>query len=83
MGLHKGVVIEEDVSGSSAAQLQIDRDKLVLAIPFTIGLVFRSFTNETMPFRQRGHAIDPSGPRATIVLQFVEQRYKAHLVQNS
>ncbi len=83
LGLHNGVVIEEVVSGSSKEQLQNDRDKLVFAGPFTIGLTFRSFTNETMPFRHRGHAIDPKGPRPAVVLQFVEQRYKAQLVQNS
>jgi hypothetical protein len=40
-------------------------------------------TNETMPCRQRGQATDPVGPWATVEIQIVEQRYKAHLVQNS
>lgn len=65
------------VSGSSPEHVQNVRDKLVLAISLTIGLVPGSLANETMPCRQRGQAIEPGGPFATVEVQFVEQRYKA------
>jgi len=81
-GLRSGVVIEGK-SGSSPVHVQNDRDKLVLAIALTTGFVPGSLTNETMPCRQRGQATDPVGPWATVEIQIVEQRYKAHLVQNS
>lgn len=81
-GLQNGVSSEED-SSPSPEHLQKDRDKLVLAISLTTDLVPGSLTNETMPCRQRGHAIEPGGPLATVEVQFVEQRYKAHGVQNS
>ena len=81
-GLYNGVVNEEE-SDPSEEHVQNDSDKLVLAFSLAIDLAPRSLTNETMPFRQRGHAIEPGGPLDTVEVQFVEQRYKAHLVQNS
>lgn len=81
-GLQNGVSSEDD-SGSSPEHVQNVRDKLVLAISLTTGLVAGSLTNETIPCRHRGHAIEPGGPLATFDVQFVEQRYKAHRVQNS
>ncbi|KAF2316931.1 hypothetical protein GH714_006666 [Hevea brasiliensis] len=56
------IVITEEGSGSSPEHVQNDRDKLVLEIAFTNGLVPGSFTNETMPCRQRGQATEPGGP---------------------
>lgn len=70
-------------SGTSLEQVQNDRDKLVLAISLAIGFVLGSLTNETMPFRQSGHAIEPGGPLEHDDVQFVEQRYSAQHVQNS
>lgn len=59
-GLQNGV---SDVgSGTSPEHEQNDRDKLVLAISLITGFVPGSIANETMPFRQRGHAIEPGGP---------------------
>ena len=81
-GLQNGVANEED-SSPSLEHVQNDRDKLVLAISLTTGLVPGSLTNKTMPCRQRGHAIEPGGPLAMVEVQFVAQRYKAHRVQNS
>ncbi|KAF9662684.1 hypothetical protein SADUNF_Sadunf18G0079900 [Salix dunnii] len=73
----------EILSCSSPEHVQNDRDKLVLEIALTNGFVPGSLTNETMPCRQRGQAIDPVGPWATVEVQIVEQRYNAHRVQNS
>lgn len=42
-----------------------------------------NFTKDTMPWRQRGQDMDPGGPTVVEVTLFVEQRYKAHLVQSS
>lgn len=58
-GLQSGVIMEVG-SGSSPVHVQKASDKLVLAT-FTIGLVPGSFTNETMPCRQRGQATEPGG----------------------
>ena len=82
-GLHNGVVNVGGGSGTSLEQVQNDRDKLVLAISLAIGFVLGSLTNETMPFRQSGHAIEPGGPLEHDDVQFVEQRYSAQHVQNS
>lgn len=60
-GLQRGVVIEVE-SGISLEHVQKDRDKLVLATALTVGFVPGSLANDTMPCRQRGHAIDPGGP---------------------
>lgn len=81
-GLQNGVVSEVG-SGPSPEHVQNERDKLVLAISLTNGFVPGSLTNETMPFRQRGQAIEPRGHWETVELLFMEQRYKAHFVQNS
>lgn len=81
-GLQSWVFIEVK-SCSSPEHVQNDRDKLVLEIALTNGFVPGSLTNETMPCRQRGQAIDPVGPWATVEVQIVEQRYNAHRVQNS
>ena len=62
-GLQNGVVSEVvDSASASPEQVQNVRDKLVLAISLANGLVPGSLANETMPFRQRGHAIEPGGP---------------------
>lgn len=82
-GLQNGVSSEDDNSGPSPENVQNDRDKLVLAISLTTDLVPGSLTNETMPCLHRGHAIEPGGPLETFEVLFVEQRYKAHRVQNS
>lgn len=58
-GLQNGVSI---VSEPRAVQVQNDSDKLVLAMSLTIADVASSLTNETMPWRQRGQAIEPGGP---------------------
>lgn len=60
-GLHNGVV-NVGGSGASPEQVQNDKDKLVLVISLAIGFVLGSLMNETMPFRQSGHAIEPVGP---------------------
>lgn len=72
----------EDSSGPSTEQAQKGRDNVVLGTSLTIAIVLSSFTNETMPWRHRGQAIEPGGP-ATVEHRFVEQRYKAQWVQNS
>ena len=60
-GLQSGDVIEVD-SGISVEHVQKDRDKLVRATALTVGFVPGSLTNDTIPCRQRGHAIEPVGP---------------------
>ena len=60
-GLQSGIVIEVD-SGISLEHVQKDRDKLVLATALTVGFVPGSLANDTIPCRQRGHAIEPVGP---------------------
>lgn len=67
------------------AQNDSDNDDVLLmwlSLPI-IGYVPASLANETMPWRQSGHAIKPGGPWARVELLFVEQRYRAHRVQNS
>lgn len=81
-GLQSGVVIDVG-SNISLEHVQKDRDKLVLATALTVGFASGSLINDTIPCRQRGQAIEPVGPLATFVVLFVEQRYKAHCVQNS
>lgn len=62
LGLQNGVVKEAISGPSSPEHVQNERDKLVLAIVLTIfGLVSGSLTNETMPCRQRGQAMEPGG----------------------
>lgn len=58
-----------------------DVDELAVARAF-IMLASGSFVNETIPFRQRGHGIDPGGP-CTFEVELVEERYSAQLVQYS
>lgn len=58
-GLQNGV---SSVSEPRAVHVQNDRDRLVLAMSFTIGDVASSLTNDTMPWRHRGQAIEPGGP---------------------
>lgn len=67
--------------GVSLEDWHIGSDKLVIAICLTA--FPGSLTNDTMPLRQSGQETEPGGPREMVVPQFVEQRYKAHLVQNS
>lgn len=82
-GLQNGVSIEF-LSMPSVEHEQNVRDKLVLAL-FSLysGPVPGSLTNDTIPWRQRGHGIDPGGPWAKVEELLVEQRYRAQLVQNS
>lgn len=82
-GLQSGVVRAADSAAASPEHVQNVRDRLVLANSFTAGFVPGSMANETMPLRQRGQAIEPGGPWATVHVQFVEQRYRAQRVQNS
>lgn len=49
-------------SGPRAVHVQNDRERLVLAISLAIGDAPSSLTNETMPWRHRGQAIEPGGP---------------------
>lgn len=58
-GLQNGV---SSVSEPRAVHVQNDSDRLVLAMSLTIGDVASSLTNETMPWRHRGQAIEPGGP---------------------
>lgn len=75
-GLHKGVS-KLFASGNSVEQVQKGNDRLVLAISLAIGVVPSSLTNEIMPCRHRGQAIEPGGPRPTAGPAFVEHRYRA------
>ena len=45
--------------------------------------VLGNLVNDIIPFRQRGHGIDPDGPVYSTRTLLVEQRYRAHLMQNS
>lgn len=81
-GLQTGVASNVEWSDISPEQVQNVRDKLVLAMSLT-GRVPGSLSNETMPCRQRGQGIEPSGVLAVFEELFVQQRYKAHCVQNS
>ncbi|KAL8096200.1 hypothetical protein AgCh_037234 [Apium graveolens] len=58
-GLQNGV---SNVSEPRAVQVQNESDRLVRAMSLTIGDVASSLTNETMPCRHRGQAIEPGGP---------------------
>lgn len=83
-GLQSPVVSEVDsCTWWSTEQVQNVRDKLLVLVISLIGLVPGSLSNETMPWRQSGQGIEPIGPLATTQELFVEQRYKAHCVQNS
>lgn len=85
-GLQNGVVMSAVSSRTSLAHVQNVRDKFVvvdLCICLSRGLAPGSFTNDTMPCLQRGQAIEPGGPCVLVEVGFVEQRYKAHCVQNS
>lgn len=85
-GLHSGVVSSAMSSVSSVNEVHVKNEsacRLVLGIPRS-GLVAGSFLNDTIPWRQRGHGMDPGGPWvAAVVALVVEQRYNAHRVQNS
>lgn len=59
-----------------------DRDILVLGGSL-MGPAPGTLPKATMAWRQRGQAIEPGGPGTTVDVLFVEQRYRAHLVQNS
>jgi len=84
VGLQNGVVMSVESSNTSLEQVQNARDRLDgLCISFCRGLASGSFTNETMPCLQRGQAIEPGGEVVVVEVEFVEQRYKAHCVQNS
>lgn len=84
VGLQNGVVMSLESPNTSLEHVQNVRDKFdVLCISLCSGLASGSFTNETMPCLQRGHAIEPGGPVVVVEVEFVEQRYKAHCVQNS
>ncbi|KAH7845553.1 hypothetical protein Vadar_003482 [Vaccinium darrowii] len=78
-GLQNGVSIEF-LSAPSVEHVQNVRDKLVLA-PFSLYSVPvpRSLTNDTIPWRQRGHGIEPGGPWAQVEELLVEQRYRDNL----
>lgn len=82
-GLQNGVFRSLGSSCISLEHVQNDRDKFVLGASLINGGVSGSFTYETMPCRHRGHAIEPGGPLLVVDAEFVEQRYKAHCVQNS
>lgn len=86
-GLHSGVVSSAMSSLSSVNEVHVKNDsgKLVRGIPRS-GLVAGSFLNDTIPWRQSGHGMDPGGPWVVVVVVaavIVEQRYNAHRVQNS
>ncbi|KAK1402136.1 hypothetical protein POM88_001741 [Heracleum sosnowskyi] len=49
------------VSEPRAVHVQNDSDRLVLELSLTIGDVASSLTNETMPWRHKGQAIEPGG----------------------
>lgn len=84
VGLQNGVVMSVESPSTSLEHVQNVNDKfVVLGISLGSGLVPGSLTNETMPWRQRGQAIEPGGPCVVVEAEFVEQRYKAHCVQNS
>jgi hypothetical protein len=85
VGLQNGVVMSLESPSTKLEHVQNVKDKfvVVLCITFGNGLVCGSFTNETIPWRQRGHAIEPGGPCVLVEAEFVEQRYNAHCVQNS
>ncbi|PPR91119.1 hypothetical protein GOBAR_AA29567 [Gossypium barbadense] len=69
-------------SNISLEHVQKDRDKLVLATALTIGFAPGSLTNDTIPCRQRGQAIEPIGPLATFVVLFVEQSHIYPMIIN-
>ncbi|MCI07793.1 hypothetical protein A2U01_0028862, partial [Trifolium medium] len=76
VGLQNGVVMSLESPSTSLEHVQNDvKDKfvVVLCITFGSGLVCGSLTNETMPWRQRGHAIEPGGPCVLVEAEFVEQ----------
>lgn len=70
--LHSAVSREVG-SAKSVEQLQKDSD-LVLVISLDMGFVPSSLTNEMMPCRHRGHAIEPGGPWFTVAVLLVEHR---------
>lgn len=81
LGLQSGVVSVVG-SGISPEHVQNASERLVLAISLGTGLVPGSLVNKTIPWRQSGHGIEPEGPW-TVTALFIEQGYRAHLVQNS
>lgn len=85
VGLQKGVVMSVESPRTSLEQVQKVKDKFVVVLWISLGkgLVCGSLTNVTMPWRQRGQAIEPGGPCLLVEAEVVEQRYKAHCVQNS
>lgn len=63
---------------------QHDRVELLLCFSgWASGFVVASFLNETMPWRQRGHAIEPGGAWGALDVLLVEHRYNAHRVHSS
>ena len=42
-----------------------------------------NLVNEMMPWRQRGHGMDPGGPNDSEGLLVVEHKYRAHLTHSS
>ncbi|BAT76668.1 hypothetical protein VIGAN_01470700 [Vigna angularis var. angularis] len=84
VGLQNGVVMSVESSNTSLEQVQNASDRFDgLCISFCRGLASGSLTNETIPCLQRGQAIEPGGELVVDEVEFVEQRYKAHCVQNS
>lgn len=81
-GLQKGVEIEVVSEPSLEHAVQRDNDRLGRTVSL-IGFAPGSLMKETIPCRQRGHAMEPGGPGFAVDVLLVEQRYKAQLVQNS
>lgn len=69
----------------SQEHAQKDNDRLALAAVDSLvrGRVPGSLVKETMPVLQRGQGSEPGGPFWDTEVEFVVQRYSAHLVQNS
>lgn len=80
-GLHNEVFVEKDFEPGTLPVAHSDNERRVLGSAL-IGLNPGILKNDTTACRQRGQAIEPGGPVATVDV-LVEQRYSAHLVQNS